>query len=200
MCLRRLIKGFGRALDGLSVGIVLGLAFLLITGKIELTIRILPSSTKSSQEANLESMTKIFGDCKNPCVVKENWGGNLYDFLDAAKALKKSGRFAVIDGTCASGCEIFADWGRPQVCITEQAVFLFHKGYDRSIVEGEVLRFDPPQSRDILGWVVAHGDFPRDDRHMLGMFYNDAKKFWPTCDLNPPLPQADPRKIIAAAH
>jgi hypothetical protein len=108
----------------------------------------------------------------------------------------------MIDGDCASACVILADEARPRVCITERAVFWFHKGYNRTVKPDDPnYRFDPIQSPDITAWVMEHGGFPADDEHMLDMHADEAQWFWPMCIRDPsaPLPRSDRLKMTATA-
>jgi hypothetical protein len=132
--------------------------------------------------------------CGEPCIIENSPGGYLDRFERAAKAVHRGERRQiVIDGRCASACALFADLARPHVCITERAMLAFHKGSggNLDLTEGLVtFRFDPPQSKDIKQWVEQRGGYPTVG--VLRMYSDQAVRFWPLCDLNPPLPRPRP--------
>ncbi len=143
----------------------------------------------SPQSAQADKLTNgVLGRCGEPCFVDDNPGGEVSDFLDAAKAIQHGARNQVIiPWRCASACAIFADKARPHVCIMPSTVFAFHKGTHSLMRGDEVVKvlgtFDPPQSSDIHAWVKAHGGFPKAEyfRDMLKMKYEEASKFFPRC-------------------
>ena len=154
-----------------------------------------------------DSVGAVFSDCLNPCEVLYSPGGSLQRFQRAARELNEGahGRtLVIINGSCISGCSVFADLAREHICITKNAIMGFHKGYRWDWhfslfplkAQIDMTRFDQPQTFDIDRWVRSHGDYPKDDVTYMGV--EVAKKFWPVCDLNPPLPRPDPRKRTAA--
>ena len=107
------------------------------------------------------------------CTITFSPGGEIKRFIFVAHDILKYERNLTIDGECYSACTILADFARPHVCITPNAVMFFHRSNfgDR-----------PPQSSDIMLWVFAHGDYPSfDSQKFTRMDYEDAKQFWPTC-------------------
>jgi hypothetical protein len=136
-----------------------------------------------------------FGPCGDPCIVTRSPGGYIYLFEQAAhQVLEGEKRLVVIDGDCYSACTIFADLARSRVCITQMAVFYFHKAYytDTRMVAGveQVIHtdlFDPPQSPDIDKAVRALGGYPADG--FTSMPYAIAKDFWRTCTITSPPPR-----------
>lgn len=145
-------------------------------------------------------LEKLFPEClnKDSCVVKKNLGGEMREFQQAARELLMSPKLVVVvDGFCASGCAIFADAAREKVCITERSAFLFHKGKNvrPMVVAGKPIYvvesyFDPPQSKDIDGWVRKEGGYP--EKGFRPMPYSVASRIWKTCELKPPLPRPRP--------
>jgi len=124
------------------------------------------------------------------CVVKQNMGGNMTLFLDAALTLPKDA-LVRIDGKCSSACVIFADYARPQVCVTENAKFLLHQGVSKKGAE-KLGYFIPGHQRDIALWVFMQGDFPNTDgdEAYLPITYPTTLQFWPLCRKeNPPTAQ-----------
>ncbi len=140
------------------------------------------------------------GPCGNPCTVEKNFGGKVWLFKDAASDVLKSERnLLVINGECASACAILADFARPQVCIAENAYFEFHQAYIR-LKKRTKYTGPQPQSKDIDRWVrLQPRGYPK--KSFTKMPFTVAKRFWPVCELHPPLPHPDPRgKITATAE
>jgi hypothetical protein len=136
------------------------------------------------------------------CVISDNHGGQIELFVLAGKLIHQ-GHFTkpvVISGPCMSGCATAADLGRPNVCITPSASFLFHKAFHvlntRVAYRGPASEiptigrfFIPPHSKDIGDWISNHGGFPdpdlqRGESAMLTMPYDHARKFFPDCRIN----------------
>jgi hypothetical protein len=141
------------------------------------------------------AVEKVFGQCGNPCLIKENYGGFEFMFIDAAKETVEKRLPIIIDGECASGCAVFADAARPNVCITPRAFFEFHRA--RITLRTRVIYKGPQtQSKDVDDWVKRNGGYPK--KTMTTMPFTEAKKFWPICNLTPPLPKSDPRKTTTA--
>jgi hypothetical protein len=146
----------------------------------------LPAQAQSRDRA----LRDAFGRCGEPCVIRYSPGGELKRFQAAAAAVKRGARrLVVIDGPCISACAVFADIARSKVCITDRAVFGFHKATLvslRSLRNGRVLERqlgvkDPPHSRDIVRWVKSRGGFPR--QGLRRMSARQAASFWRRCSL-----------------
>lgn len=132
-----------------------------------------------ARAANIEGVLGCSGD---PCVVKNNPGGEVSAFKAAAREIKRTGRQVVIDGPCNSACAILADIARSQVCVTSRARFGFHKGYVIGLHEGRAYllgRFTPRQSRDIASWVSKHGGYPSKGMRVMGSA--QAGRIWKRC-------------------
>jgi hypothetical protein len=129
-------------------------------------------------------VSDIFGDCGEPCVIRESGGGFVPLFMKAREQV-------IIDGACASACVLFADYARSKICVTPWAVFGFHKGTHYNLatlsygLPSSTLRFDPPHSGDIDGWVKVRGGYPYDG--ILWMSATEAVRFWRPCPLPFPL-------------
>src|SRR5579871_1835520 len=65
--------------------------------------------------------------CGRPCFINGNPGGSLADYMDLAAVVVERHRLIVINGACASACATMAALARPNVVITPNALFLFHK-------------------------------------------------------------------------
>ncbi|TSC63807.1 MAG: hypothetical protein G01um101491_452 [Parcubacteria group bacterium Gr01-1014_91] len=112
--------------------------------------------------------------------IVDSGGGSVWVFAYAAREILRMGRHVRIDGSCDSACALFADLARPNVCITDRAVFGFHQ---LTITAGPAgateTREPPPASPDIKAWVDARGGFPSEG--LLVMNANEAIAFWPLC-------------------
>ncbi|MBP9711398.1 MAG: hypothetical protein KBD50_04055 [Candidatus Pacebacteria bacterium] len=151
-------------------------------------------------------VSTVFGDCGDPCIVRDNDGGAIALFNSVAITVRKANILLVIDGYCASACALIADTARPNVCITANANFYFHMAtYTKAkdpvasiemplpgtpewyagVESGELIaeRFPTKQSPDILKWIEEQGGFPLGFKleEMLGMNALQASEFWPIC-------------------
>jgi hypothetical protein len=147
------------------------------------------------------SFAKAFGE---GTIIAASYGNGTKPaalFEDAAEEVRKNNRMIKIDGPCASACAVFADFARPNVCVTDRAVFAFHKQTNTATfrtaltMNGIPLSYryaeaqsmsDPPASADIAAWVATRGGFPIEDdyRRMLKMYAAEAVRlnFWPMCE------------------
>jgi hypothetical protein len=121
----------------------------------------------------LDAIARAVGHCGDPCVVSGNNGGRVIDFEDAADAIRHGAKERlVIDGFCGSSCMTMAAFARPRTCITERAVFAYHKtNRNRPI----------PLSSDLQRWILARGGFPESGATPGIMPNQAARKFWPLC-------------------
>lgn len=109
--------------------------------------------------------------CGDPCIIEDNHGGFVVDYLALASEVNKQKLPVLIGGVCASACALFADLARPNVYIRTSVEFRFHKSS---------LESDPKMSDDISNWVAAHGGFPSyAGGTTLHMPFFEARKFWP---------------------
>ena len=125
------------------------------------------------------------------CKVVYSPGGFVHDYERAAKLVKRRKIFIIIAGPCLSACAIFADLIRPRVCITDHALFGFHRvrfslasRRTHRIVYVEIPKAGDPrgeqrQSKAVLAWVRQHGGFPVNG--MTKMHAQVARRFWPHC-------------------
>jgi hypothetical protein len=118
-------------------------------------------------------------NCRDPCRIRYNAGGQHVSFVFAARTLhERKPHGAIIDGGCYSACSLFADLGRPYVCVTKQAAFYFHRSWPDELI--------PPYAPDIKLWVMAHGGFPKNRSHQFReMKWPETQKFWPMCGDTP---------------
>lgn len=146
----------------------------------------LPAQAQSRDRA----LRDAFGRCSEPCVIRYSPGGELKRFQAAAAAVRRGARrLVVIDGPCISACAVFADIARAKVCITDRAMFGFHKATLvslRSLRNGLVVKRqlavrDPPHSADIMRWVKSRGGFPRNGLRRMNA--RQAAAFWRRCSL-----------------
>jgi hypothetical protein len=123
-------------------------------------------------EAQL-ALTRVLGNCGDPCVIHRNTGGKVMLFEDAADEIRNGARKKlVIDGYCASSCMTLADRARSKTCITPRATFGYHKtNRNRPI----------PLRADLRRWIMANGGFP-EFRARPGLMPNHvARRFWRQC-------------------
>jgi hypothetical protein len=120
-----------------------------------------------------DAVARAVGRCGDPCVVSGSNGGRVIDFEDAASAIRRGAREKlVIDGFCASSCMTMASFARPRTCITERAVFAYHKtNRNRPI----------PLNSDLQRWILARGGYPEFGATPGIMSNQAARKFFPLC-------------------
>ena len=75
--------------------------------------------------------------CPRVCIIRNDDGGDIDDYLMAAKIFKLQHRYVIFDGECASACALFADKVRHRnACVTHWVRFEFHRirisGWDKS--------------------------------------------------------------------
>ena len=133
------------------------------------------------------AFVSVFGDVTTiTSGNKAAFGGFVPAFRAAAQYVLLTGKQIRIDGLCGSACATFADEARPNVCITQNAVFGFHKekcslyAWTREPPADELTVYtDPRFSTDIAMWVNKHGGYPVE--RVLLMNYDEAAAFWPQC-------------------
>jgi len=156
--------------------------------------------TSSTAHAQIEVGSTVAGEhafrdfiesCADPCVIKHNDGGAVVDFVGAAKWVRSHHMYIQFDGPCASACASFADLVRPNACVTENAIFLFHRmrypiiDPRTNVVTAVVIpdatdpRGVPPQAQDVKDWVYDNGGFPIDG--VTYMTASEVAGFWPVC-------------------
>lgn len=142
------------------------------------------SALAAASQARADMVSQVLGCEGDPCIVRNNPGGEIGAFKAAARELMRSGKRVVIDGPCLSACAILADHARARVCVTSQAKFGFHKGFvmAHSMAGGPmrlVKRFDPSHSRDVASWVKKNGGYPARGFRVMGS--RTAKRIWRSC-------------------
>ncbi len=149
------------------------------------------SDTLTTVFAKADALRAAFPDCGNPCVITNSPGGDMFLFRDAADSLQ-DGDLVSITGSCVSSCVLFADYGRPRVCVSKTARMGFHQGVAQ-YKSHKPMYMDPPHSRDILLWVRERGDFPNTEqgKPLLVMWYPDTNRFWPLCPGTLPITKSD---------
>jgi hypothetical protein len=128
---------------------------------------------------------------RTTCTIRDNPGGDIQLFQQAAQEVLDEGKLLVIDGFCASACVILADLARSNTCITASAQMAVHKASvievtgtarveGREVPVGKLLRReDPPQSPDIDRWIRNHGGYPTKGVKIIPI--KDARQFWAMC-------------------
>lgn len=130
----------------------------------------------------LESMLGCTGDV---CVVRDNMGGDLLNYLMAAREALKEHKQIVIDGWCVSACSIVADRVRSLVCITPNARFGFHKTW-ALVLRSDGAAYSKPgfhkswtYTPALQRWINKKGGEPVSG--LLVMSSAEAGAFWPRC-------------------
>ncbi len=119
------------------------------------------------------------------CVVGDNMGGDLANYLGAAREALREHTQIVINGWCVSACSLVADKVRPHVCITSNAQFGFHKTWDLVIRRDGEEFYAPGRhnkliyTRALQRWIEKKGGEPRTG--LLTMSNEEAGAFWPRC-------------------
>lgn len=128
------------------------------------------------------AVARVIGPCAEDCVVRSNNGGSIVYFEDAAHVIRRARKKLIIDGYCASACMVMADRARPRTCITERAVFAYHKtNYNRAI----------PLSSDLHQWIMRQGGYPA-FRGTPGIMPNQvAQRFFRRCNSAEPVTAAN---------
>ncbi len=137
-----------------------------------------------ASQARADMVSEVLGCEGDPCIVRNNPGGEIGAYRAAARELLRSGKRVVIDGPCLSACAMLADQARSRVCVTSRAKFGFHKGFVMAhpMAGGPmqlVKRFDPSHSRDVAGWVKKNGGYPARGFRVMGP--RAAKRIWRSC-------------------
>ena len=138
----------------------------------------------AAAQARADTVSEVLGCEGDPCIVRNNPGGEIGAFKAAAREIMRSGKRVVIDGPCLSACAILADQARARVCVTSKAKFGFHKGFvlARPMAGGPphlVKRFTPSHSRDVASWVKKNGGYPTRGFRVMGS--STAKRIWRSC-------------------
>lgn len=130
----------------------------------------------------LENTLGCTGDV---CVVGDNMGGDLLNYLGAAREALREHKQIVIDGWCVSACSIVADRIRSHVCITSNARFGFHKTW-ALVIRSDGAAYSKPgfhkswtYTPALQRWINKKGGEPANG--LLVMSNQDAGAFWPRC-------------------
>ncbi len=143
--------------------------------------------------ASGKTIEKLFGPCGDPCVIRNNGGGYIWEFKDAAAEVQLGAKKQIIvAGPCASACAVFADILRDKVCLTPSASFGFHQAFietEVSLGEREIVirAYSSPakyHSEFINLWAQAQGGYPRGN-DLLWMPFRVASQHWTTCPSSP---------------
>lgn len=148
-------------------------------------------------------VARVLGCSNDPCIVRNNDGGLVDLFEQAATAINSGARaHIVIDGPCASACTILIDKVADKVCLTKWAQLHFHKGTEYSItitlyapptfgfgISAKEVRhesfyvptlFDPDYSPAVMRWIRAIGGLPKDGSFVV-MPDQLARRIWRSC-------------------
>lgn len=146
-------------------------------------------------------------DCpaNTACVIKENGGGIVFFYQEAAKEALEENLQIQIQGECYSACVVFASMARKNVCVAQGAKIGLHHGTERHVytpfgTELEIrdqksldLYMAPPPGyrveyvyvvvdygNDINEWAFRENKMPYGS-DLYVMTYAEALKFWRPC-------------------
>jgi len=140
-----------------------------------------------SAPAKADIVEEVLGCKGDPCIVKENPGGKIKKFVEAATAIALGDRsYVIIDGECASACTVLIDLIRNKVCLISRAKLEFHRG-TRSVSASVVMfpytykeLIDLNYSREVDAWIRWKGGLPRDGS-FITMPIGVAQTIWSPC-------------------
>ena len=139
----------------------------------------------SSAEARTPmSMMEIIFKCSGlQCTIENNPGGSPVVFEAAAYETLRRNVKVRITGECASACVIFASKARRNVCVTETAKMMLHRGTARRAyvyaANIEATYFTPDYGSDITEWALSEGKMPYDTFYT--MTRAEMLRFWKPC-------------------
>jgi hypothetical protein len=95
--------------------------------------------------------------------ILDDSGGRIGSYLTRYEALRKSGQYVAIDGTCASACTLLLGViPHNRICVTPRAVLAFHAAWDPSLTGAQAnpagtkyLWSHYPDS--VRRWITRHG-------------------------------------------
>jgi len=107
-------------------------------------------------------------------------GGVVIEYALQRARWEEAGTKVRFDGRCASACTMFLALPPENLCITRNAVFLFHsptapERSARARAKDYLSSFYPDW---VTAWIDKHGGL---SRNMLRMDYRDASRYLPTC-------------------
>lgn len=112
-------------------------------------------------------------------VLRNDYGGNVQEYLEWADRLSASETVIEVWGVCASACTITMDRARKNFCVTERTELWFHQA---TVTVGGTFRFRKPvdYSPDINQWIEDRGGQPLEG--FLVMNAKEAQRFWKSCE------------------
>lgn len=108
-----------------------------------------------------------------------NPGGQIEEFLDTARDLRKTKTPIVVDGMCISACTILVDADASQACVTLNARLGFHQATSGDRFLGGTRFVVRYKTKGLDDWIAAQGGLPTNG--ILWMTYLDAIKFFRAC-------------------
>jgi hypothetical protein len=116
--------------------------------------------------------------------ILDDSGGRIGSYLTRYEALRKSGQYVAIDGTCASACTLLLGViPHNRICVTPRAVLAFHAAWDPSLTG---VQTNAPATKylwsrypdDVRRWIARHGGLRSQTIYLRG---RDLAAMFPTC-------------------
>jgi hypothetical protein len=127
----------------------------------------------------------IMGSATALVLIKDDFGGQIEEYLDKYERLRVAGEQVGVDGVCSSACTlVLGIIPADRICVTARARFGFHSAWRwtaraRTVesLEGNrfLLSIYPAKVRD---WLTGHGGLGRETLYLLG---SDLAKMYQPC-------------------
>lgn len=118
----------------------------------------------------------------SPLIIESSMGGSVYDFILKGMSLLAAGTPIIVDGPCASACTLLVDVARKNVCITSNAIMMYHKARfrdDMGVEHFAPLNYETPGLND---YINSRGGLPDPDMaNLLVVPFEQAKQFYKVC-------------------
>lgn len=117
-----------------------------------------------------------------PYVIQFSPGGQIDEFRQEGRALRRAGIEVQVDGRCYSACTILLDEvGPAHVCITPNAELGFHQGTADGWLTQVSLHIPVAyRTPGLRAWITAQGGLPPDGTLLIMRFY-DAEQIYQRC-------------------
>lgn len=119
----------------------------------------------------------------SPLVIEASTGGSVEYFILKGMQLLADGTPIIVDGPCESACTLLIDVARKNVCLTTNAILMYHRAAlrdtDGKIVSTFPLNYEAPGLNDYL---KSRGGLPEPDAaNLLMVPFEQAKQFYKPC-------------------
>lgn len=120
------------------------------------------------------------GDGK-PLVIEYSPGGSVYAFINKGLHLLFERTPIIVDGPCASACTLLVDVARDDVCLTTNAILMYHKMSwtdDKGVKHSAELNYETPGLNE---YILSRGGLPEPDANLMEVPFEQAKQFYKPC-------------------